>query len=175
MGTLRGRALRRRLQKFSMVWSREERNFWSRRRPQFLKSEPTSILVTKRSYLKKSKMVTKWVPNGSNCIISPSFCISRRDLSNGGLPEAKNRFPKFGCAFFVEKKSPCGNARRLVRIFKKDRIFLEKKSPCGNARLLVRIKKKIDPPELSQNIRKLYQNIRKLSQNITNIVQNISK
>ena len=71
----------------------------------------------------KSKMVTKWVPNGSNCIISPSFCISHRDLSNGGLPEA-NKNPKIRMCIFWWKKSPCGNARRLVRFFKKDCIFV---------------------------------------------------
>ena len=129
-------------------------------------------MVTK---IKKSKMVTKWVPNGSNCMISQSFCISRRDLSNGGLPEA-NKNAKIRMCNFWWKKSPCGNARRLVRIFKKDCIFLRKKSPCGNARLLVRTFKKSihpnpnsripDPPELSQNIIKLFQNISNVFQNI---------
>ena len=73
----------------------------------------------------KSKMVTKWVPNGSICIISPSFCISRRDLSHGGLPEAKNQLSKFGCAIWGYKKKPCGNGHCMDRTCKKNQKFSE--------------------------------------------------
>ena len=87
-------------------------------------------MVTKRSYLKKSKMVTKWVPNGSNGIRTPSFCISHRDLSHGGLPEAKNRFPKFGCAIFGEKKAPAGAATQEDRTCQKTNFWSRRRSPA---------------------------------------------
>ena len=58
-------------------------------------------------------MVTKWVP------VAPNGIRTHRDLSHGGLPEAKNQLSKFGFAIFFEKTAPAGAATQEDRTCQK--------------------------------------------------------
>ena len=64
-------------------------------------------------------MDTKWVPMAQNGMRIPSFCISHRDLSHGGLPEAQNQLSKFGCPILENKKAPAGTPAQKDRICNK--------------------------------------------------------